>query len=225
MDSDLSLPILMKIARMDATSWRSDDSQENLLPDIVRRELLLLADSIPQYNGSNCLLHDIGNILERTMAMLAALARNVVEGPAIRHYVDQRIKEMEVVDDLSELNPLFYMDEKHRQLKLVFLPFHGHLLRVTESLPESWKMLLRGSPRCGEPPRNRRKCSGRHIAIFQSPTNLRPPATPMATRMATPLAIFRRRKWIAPPHRCHRISPASDRLHKNPTVRRTPVPC
>lgn len=121
MDPDLSLPILMKIARMDAAAWRSDESHENRLPDIVHRELLLLADSIPQYNDSNCLLHDIGNILERTMAMLAALARNVVDGPAIRRYVDERIKEMEVVDDLSELNPLFYMDEKHRQLKFVCL--------------------------------------------------------------------------------------------------------
>jgi hypothetical protein len=221
MDPDLSFPILMKIARMDATAWRSDGSPENLLPDIVRRELLLLADSIPQYNGSNCLLHDIGNILERTMAMLAALARNVVEGPAIRNYVDQRIKEMEVVDDLSELNPLFYMDEKHRQLKLVFLPFRGHLLRVAGSLPASWKRLPRRSPRCGEPPRNLRTCLGHHITTFHCQTSLRHPTAPMAT----PLATSRRRKWTAPKHRCHLISTASDRHHQNPIVRPTQAPC
>jgi len=134
MDAELSLPILMKIARMDAASWRSEETNENLLPEIVQRELLLLADSIPQYSGSNCLLHDVGNILERTMAMLAALARNVVEGPQIRHYVDERIKEMEKVDDLSELNPLFYMDEKHRQLKILA----GELEEAAQSVTTLW---------------------------------------------------------------------------------------
>src|ERR1700709_1588963 len=119
MDADLSLPILMRIAHMDASLWRPDTSKENLLPDIVQRELLLLTDSIPRYSGSNCALHDIGNILDRTMTMLAALARNVVDGPTIQHYVNERIKEMEQVDDLSELNPLWYMNEKHNQLKFV----------------------------------------------------------------------------------------------------------
>ncbi len=217
MDADLSLPILMKIARMDATSWRSEETNENLLPDIVRRELLLLADSIPQYNGSNCLLHDIGNILERTMAMLAALARNVVEGPQIRQYVDERIKEMEKVDDLSELNPLFYMDEKHRQLKSAFLSLRGRMLiNAAESLLRSWKRPLRGSPLYGQRPRTRRRCSEHRIAIFH-PVTLLPPATPMAT--------YHRRKWRARTHRCHRILPASGHPYKNPTVRPTPVPC
>ena len=127
MDSDLSLNILMKMAgfNMETAPWRSDPSPANLLPNLVRHELLLLADSIPQYDNSVCLLHDVGNILERTMTMLSALAKNVVEGPAIRHYVDERITQMERIDEMSELNPLFYMDEKHRQLKLVSpSPFH-----------------------------------------------------------------------------------------------------
>jgi hypothetical protein len=222
MDADISLPILMKIARMDAASWRSEETNENLLPEIVRHELLLLADSIPEYSGSNCLLHDIGNILERTMAMLAALARNVVEGPQIRHYVDERIKEMEKVDDLSELNPLFYMDEKHRQLKSASLLFHELMLSDdTESLLESWKRRLRGSPRCGQPPKTRPRCSGRRIATFHLQATLLPPATPTAT----PVATYHQRKWTAPPQRCHRTSLASGHRFKNPTVKPTPAPC
>jgi hypothetical protein len=221
MDSDLSLPILIKIARMDAATWRADEPHENLLPDIVRGELLLLADSIPQYGGSTCLLHDIGNILERTMAMLAALARNVVESPAIRHYVDERIKEMEKVDDLSELNPLFYMDEKHRQLRLVFFILRAHS-KVTEYWPASWKRLLGRSRRSGEPPRNRPRSSGLHIATFQFPATLLPTATPVAT----PTGTSHRKKWTAQPHRHHPTLRASDRPLKSPmAARRIPVPC
>jgi len=152
MASDPSLDLLLKAARHDETNgseWQRDSIHKNFLPELIQHELLEIHSSMPDWDITSCLLHDLGNFLARTSTILSKLALNIVDGEEVRRYAENRIKEMEDDDDLSEFGRLFYMQEKHTQLK----SFAEELQKTVGKLNKAW----RTSPQPPFPPNQRRK--------------------------------------------------------------------
>jgi hypothetical protein len=99
------------------------------LGETIKRELEGLSLSLPpeQWQANGCLLADMGDFFVRATLMLSRLAENVVSGPQVIIYAQERLEEMDEENDFSELSVLDYLNEKHSSLKFVELPYPPQL--------------------------------------------------------------------------------------------------
>ena len=93
------------------------ETQNTWLDEIVRQQVADAAASEPALNPSGCLFTDMGEFLVRATNVLSRVAHGVVHGQHIDIYTEKKVREMREDDDLSDLNSLEYMNEKHTSLK------------------------------------------------------------------------------------------------------------
>lgn len=115
MSGDPSFQTLLSAAR-------EHDHEDLWLDEIIQKELEAILASMPDRHATSCMLHDLGNYLLRTTTLLARLSDKIVNGDEVHKYCDERILEMEVENDFSDLGSLGYMAEKHTTLKYVVDP-------------------------------------------------------------------------------------------------------
>ena len=89
---------------------------EQLEEHVIMKELRRLA-ATNKWEWSPCIMQDVGNYLTKTMAMLNTLAQSIINGEDIESYARDRVQEAQDYNDLSELDPVDYLNEKHAALK------------------------------------------------------------------------------------------------------------
>jgi hypothetical protein len=83
---------------------------------IIMKELSRLANG-NKWETSPCVLQDVGNYLTQTTALLSSLATSLINSNDIESYAQRRVREAQEYNDLSELDPVDYLHEKHTALK------------------------------------------------------------------------------------------------------------
>lgn len=93
------------------------DEDSSWLEQLVQREVeVVLANEQLTAKRSGDRLVDIGEFLLRATSLLSSVVDGVTRGRHIEAYTKSKIEQMKSENDLSELNPLYDMDEKHRLL-------------------------------------------------------------------------------------------------------------
>jgi hypothetical protein len=106
MSPDPALGLLLEAAK------RGQPREE----DVIMEEL----SHLPVTNNletSPCMMQDVGNYLTKTTTLLSELAQRLVHGEAVQSYAIRRIQEAEEIHDLSELDSIQYLHEKHAALR------------------------------------------------------------------------------------------------------------
>ena len=116
MSSDLSLKLILN-ASQPPPEYKNNDGHPQWVAEIISKEINALSANIPEWQQTPCLLQDLGDFLTRTTTLLSQLAEKVVNGDEVMEYANNRIREMEEEQDLSELRQLDYMNDKHHTLK------------------------------------------------------------------------------------------------------------
>jgi hypothetical protein len=106
MSSDPSLKLLLDAANLE------QQSEGN----VILKELNRLSMT-NRWEPSPCMMQDVGNYLTITTNLLSDLAKKVINGEDIDTYAKSRVQEARVYNDLSELDPVHYLHEKHAALK------------------------------------------------------------------------------------------------------------
>lgn len=70
-----------------------------------------------EWSPSACTMQDIGDYLTKTAAMLSDLAQKVVNSDDVDDYGKERVQQALEFNELSELDVVSYLTEKHRSLK------------------------------------------------------------------------------------------------------------
>jgi hypothetical protein len=70
-----------------------------------------------EWRPSACTMQDIGDYLTKTTAMLSELAKKVVNSDDVDNYGRERVQEAMEFNELSELDIVSYLTEKHKSLK------------------------------------------------------------------------------------------------------------
>jgi hypothetical protein len=83
---------------------------------IIMKELNRLANE-SQWETSPCVMQDVGNYLTQTTSLLSSLASSLINGEDIESYGKRRVREAQEYNDLSELDPVNYLNEKHAALR------------------------------------------------------------------------------------------------------------
>jgi hypothetical protein len=89
---------------------------EQLEEHVIMKELRRLAVA-NKWEWSPCIMQDVGNYLTKTMGLLSTLAQSIINGEDIETYARERVQEAQDYNDLSELDPVDYLNEKHAALK------------------------------------------------------------------------------------------------------------
>ena len=93
--------------------------QNGWLEDMLKRELprLLLESQKPPPATDTCILEQLGDFLIRALSIISQLARSVVHGEQIPIYARKKLEELVLEHDLSDLDLVDYLDDKHGVLK------------------------------------------------------------------------------------------------------------
>jgi len=111
MAEDPSTHLLLEAAHQQSLS------EASWLDSIIAAELTNAQHNAQEWRTTSCLLQDIGNFLARTTTILSKVADHVVNGEEIHRYAAGRVREMDDETDMSELDPLDYLQSKHTSLK------------------------------------------------------------------------------------------------------------
>jgi hypothetical protein len=94
------------------------ENSPHSIHEIIRKQWDEVKESIPVEDSSGCLLTDIGNFLIHTSTLMSRLAEGLVHGQHVHANTKKAIQEMDSEHDLSKLDPLDYLNEKHALLRL-----------------------------------------------------------------------------------------------------------
>ncbi|KAK5453477.1 hypothetical protein LTS15_006662 [Exophiala xenobiotica] len=110
----------------DAAAHLQESDDARWLQDLVRKEVKAASAAEQQRHRNDhsstptdCRLGDIGKFLVRATTLLSKVADGVTEGRHISAYTKSRLEELKFQNDLSELNPLYDLEEKHQSLRAI----------------------------------------------------------------------------------------------------------
>ena len=89
------------------------------LTGMLKNELpMLLSDSPSPIHGPEaCVLEQLGNFITHILSILTQLASSVVHGEHVQSYACKKLEELVLENDLSDMNVVDYLDDKHTALK------------------------------------------------------------------------------------------------------------
>ena len=91
------------------------------LTGMLKNELpmLLLNSPSPIHGPETCVLQQLGSFITHILSILAQLASSVVHGEHVQTYARKKLQELVLEHDLSDMNLVDYLDDKHTALKWV----------------------------------------------------------------------------------------------------------
>ena len=89
------------------------------LTGILKNELPMLLSRSPSpiHGPESCVLEQLGNFITHVLSILAQLASSVVHGECVQSYARKKLEELVLENDLSDMNVVDYLDDKHTALK------------------------------------------------------------------------------------------------------------
>lgn len=89
------------------------------LTGMLKNELptLLLNSPSPVLGPATCVLEQLGDFITHVLSILTQLASSVVHGEHVQSYARKKLEELVVENDLSDMNVVDYLDDKHTALK------------------------------------------------------------------------------------------------------------
>ena len=81
--------------------------------------MLLLKSPSPIHGPETCVLEQLGSLITHILSILSQIASSVVHGEQVQTYARKKLQELVLEHDLSDMNLVDYLDDKHTALKWV----------------------------------------------------------------------------------------------------------